>query len=270
MAKLNLQEKTCFEKVPVTVYPNEKDASIVVANRIASVIKTKQAKGEMAVLGLATGSTPVKVYNELIRLHKEEGLSFKNVITFNLDEYYPMNPNTEQSYVLFMNESLLDHIDIDKNNIHIPDGTLAIEDINAFCLDYERMIDELGGIDIQILGIGRTGHIGFNEPGSASDSGTRLVTLNDLTREDASRDFGGKENVPTMAITMGIGTVLKAKEIILMAWGEKKADIIKKAVEGEVSSDVPSTFLQEFNNVSFILDQGAASKLTSRLTFNCV
>jgi glucosamine-6-phosphate deaminase len=173
-----------------------------------------------------------------------------------------MSPDAEQSYVLFMNDSLLDHIDIDKNNIHIPDGTLAIEDIPAFCLDYERMIDELGGIDIQILGIGRTGHIGFNEPGSESNSFTRLVTLNDLTREDASSDFGGKGNVPTMAITMGIGTIFKAKEIILMAWGEKKADIIKKAVEGEISSDVPSTFLQQSNKVKFILDQGAASKLT--------
>lgn len=262
MARLNLQEETRFEKLPVTVYPNQEEGSIAVAHRIATIIREKGKKGEQAILGLATGGTPGKVYNELIRLHKEEGLSFKNVITFNLDEYYPMQPDAEQSYVTSMNNSLFNHIDIDKANIHIPDGTLAIEDIHSFCLDYERKISELGGIDLQILGIGRTGHIGFNEPGSAPNSGTRLVTLDDLTRRDASRDFGGKENVPTKAITMGVGTVFKAKEIILMAWSEKKGDIIKKAVEGEMSSEVPATFLQLSDNVEFILDKEAASKLT--------
>lgn len=262
MARLNLQEETRFEKLPVTVYPDQKEASIAVAHRIGAIIRAKEEKGEQAVLGLATGGTPVKVYQELIRLHKEEGLSFKNVVTFNLDEYYPMQPDAEQSYVTAMNKSLFDHVDIDRNNIHIPDGTLAPEDIHAYCLDYERRITELGGIDLQILGIGRTGHIGFNEPGSAPNSGTRLVTLNDLTRRDASRGFGGKENVPTKAITMGVGTVFKAKEIILMAWTETKAEIIKKAVEGEITSEVPATFLQLSDNVEFILDEGAASKLT--------
>jgi glucosamine-6-phosphate deaminase len=262
MARLNLQEETRFEKLPVTVYPDQDEASIAVAHRIAAIIKEKQRRGEQAVLGLATGGTPGKVYNELIRLHKEEGLSFKNVITFNLDEYYPMQPDAEQSYVTSMNNSLFNHIDIDRDNIYIPDGTLALEDIHAFCLEYEKKITELGGIDLQILGIGRTGHIGFNEPGSAPNSGTRLVTLDDLTRRDASRGFGGKENVPTKAITMGVGTVFKAKEIILMAWTETKAEIIKKAVEGEISSEVPATYLQLSDNVEFILDTGAASKLT--------
>lgn len=262
MARLNLLEETRFEKLPVTVFKNSKEASINVAHRIADIIKAKQSQNLNTVLGLATGATPIAVYAELVRLHKEEGLSFKNVITFNLDEYYPMRPTAAQSYVTFMNEHLFSHIDIDKNNIHIPDGTLAIEDIAAFCLAYERKITEAGGLDMQILGIGRTGHIGFNEPGSAPNSGTRLVTLDDLTRKDAARDFGGKSFVPTKAVTMGIGTIFKAREIVLMAWNGKKAAIIKKAVEGEISSEVPATYLQLSDNVEFILDEDAASLLT--------
>ncbi len=262
MARLNLLEETRFEKLPVKVYPDEHIASKVVAQRIANLIRRKRKEGKNAILGLATGATPVEVYAELIRLHKEEGLSFKNVITFNLDEYYPMHPNAKQSYVAFMDENLFNHIDIEKENIHIPDGTLKKEDIAAYCLEYENKIGKLGGLDLQILGIGRTGHIGFNEPGSAPNSGTRLVTLDDLTRRDASRDFGGKENVPTKAITMGIGTIFKAKEIILMAWSKKKAPIIKKAVEGEISGNVPATYLQTSDNVEFVLDTEAASELT--------
>ncbi|WP_156307878.1 glucosamine-6-phosphate deaminase [Sphingobacterium endophyticum] len=262
MARLNLLEETRFEKVPVTVYPSQDEASVKVAERIAAIIKDKQAKGEKAVLGLATGATPIKVYKELVRLHKEEGLSFNNVVTFNLDEYYPMLPTAEQSYVAFMNKQLFNLVDIPKENINIPDGTLAPEDVQAFCEAYEQKISNYGGLDIQILGIGRTGHIGFNEPGSAPNSGTRLVTLDDLTRRDASRDFGGKENVPTKAITMGVGTIFKAKEIVLMAWNEKKAEIVKKAVEGEISSDIPATYLQMSDHVEFVLDQDAASALT--------
>jgi glucosamine-6-phosphate deaminase len=262
MARLNLLEETRFEKLPVTVYPNADIASRQVARRIVDLIRQKQQKGENAVLGLATGATPVGVYQELVRLHKEENVSFKNVITFNLDEYFPMKPTSSQSYVSFMKENLFDHIDINMDNVYIPDGMLNIEDIPAFCLDYEKKITDLGGLDLQILGIGRTGHIGFNEPGSAPNSGTRLVTLDDLTRRDASRDFGGKQNVPTKAITMGIGTIFKAREIILMAWNRKKASIIKKAVEGEISSDVPATYLQLSEHVEFILDQDAASELT--------
>ncbi|WP_256013577.1 glucosamine-6-phosphate deaminase [Desertivirga xinjiangensis] len=262
MSRLNLLEETRFEKLPVTVYPDEQKASVAVARKIANLIQSKQAKGETTVLGLATGATPVKVYAELIRIHKEEGLSFKSVVTFNLDEYYPMAPTAAQSYVTFMKENLFNHIDIDMNNVHIPDGTLPVEQIADFCLDYEQKISSYGGLDLQVLGIGRTGHIGFNEPGSAPNSGTRLVTLDDLTRRDASRDFGGKQNVPTKAITMGIGTIFKAREIILMAWNKKKAGIIKKAVECEISSDVPATYLQLSDNVEFVLDQDAASELT--------
>src|SRR5580698_5468482 len=262
MARLNLLEETRYEKLPVTVYADQGTASSAVAGRIAALIRSKESKGEKTVLGLATGVTPIGVYAELVRLHQEEGLSFKNVITFNLDEYYPMRPKAAQSYVTFMNENLFSHVDIPKKNVHIPDGTLNQDDIAAFCLDYERQINALGGIDLQILGIGRTGHIGFNEPGSAPNSGTRLVTLDDLTRTDASRDFGGKENVPAKAITMGIGTIFKAREIILMAWSAKKAPIIKKAVEGEISGDVPATYLQLSQHVEFVLDTEAASDLT--------
>ena len=262
MSRLNLLEETRFEKIPVSIFPDENQASISVARRIANLINSNNLIAKTTVLGLATGSTPIKVYKELIRLHKDEGLSFKNVITFNLDEYYPMKSDSAQSYVTFMNENLFNHIDIDKSNIHIPDGTLGENEIVNFCLSYEKKISEYGGIDLQILGIGRTGHIGFNEPGSAPNSGTRLVTLDDLTRRDASRDFGGKENVPTKAITMGVGTIFKAKEIILLAWHKKKASIIKKAVEGEISPNVPATFLQLSDQVEFILDQDAASELT--------
>ncbi|HEY8658833.1 MAG TPA: glucosamine-6-phosphate deaminase [Hanamia sp.] len=262
MKKLNLLEETRFEKLPVTVYSCQQAGSVAIAKRIASLITAKKQKGEYAVLGLATGTTPISVYQELVRMHKEENLSFPKVITFNLDEYYPMQPEARQSYVVFMNEIFFNHIDIDKKNINIPDGSLMQEDAAAYCIEYEKKIEAAGGIDLQILGIGRTGHIGFNEPGSAPNSGTRLVTLDDLTRSDASRDFGGKENVPAKAITMGIGTIFKAREIILMAWSKNKAAIIKKAVEGEISSEVPATYLQLSDNVEFVLDEDAASELT--------
>jgi glucosamine-6-phosphate deaminase len=260
--RLNLLEETRFEKLPVTVYKDQHVASKVVAQRIANLIRQKQKAGTFAILGLATGATPVGVYAELVRMHKEENLSFQNVITFNLDEYFPMQPEAAQSYVSFMGEHLFNHVDIQRENIHIPDGTVSKEQIATFCLEYERKIESLGGLDMQILGIGRTGHIGFNEPGSAPNSGTRLVTLDDLTRRDAARDFGGKANVPTKAITMGIGTIFKAKEIILMAWSKKKASIIKKAVEGEISGEVPATYLQLSQNIEFVLDEDAASDLT--------
>lgn len=262
MARLNLPEATRFEKVPVSIYVDQETASLAVANRIADLIRDRQANDRQAVLGLATGATPIRVYEELVRLHREEGLSFRNVVTFNLDEYYPMQADAAQSYVAFMNAKLFDHVDIDRDNIHIPDGTIPVEDIQEYCRTYEQKIVAHGGIDLQLLGIGRTGHIGFNEPGSDPDSETRLVTLNDVTRSDAARDFGGKENVPTQAITMGIGTIFKARVIILMAWSAKKAEIVKKAVEGEMSAEVPATFLQLSDNVEFVLDQDAATALT--------
>jgi len=255
-------EETKYEKVHNVVFPSDTEGSIAVAHEIADLIRKKQEKGEMAVLGLATGSSPIKVYDELIRMHKEEGLSFKNVITFNLDEYYPMEPTNPNSYHYFMHQYLFNHIDIDPENIHIPDGTVPPEKINEYCLEYEKKIEEAGGLDFQLLGIGRSGHIGFNEPGSHINSRTRLITLAHITRVDAAPTFHGLNNVPRKAITMGISTILKARRIVLLAWSKKKADIIKRTVEGEITSDVPATYLQTHHNTTFVLDEEAASKLT--------
>ncbi|MDM1412147.1 glucosamine-6-phosphate deaminase [Myroides odoratimimus] len=259
---LKTQEIIYSKGNAIKVYTDKDIASAYVAERIAKIIKEKQNTGERAVIGLATGSTPKGVYKELVRLHKDEGLSFRNVSTFNLDEYYPILPIDDQSYVSFMKNNLFNHIDIDSDYVHIPDGTLSIEGIQAYCDLYEQKIVDFGGLDIQLLGIGRTGHIGFNEPGAVSDSRTRLVTLNDITREDAKDDFGGKEKVPTQAITMGVQTITQAKEVILMALSSRKAEIIKKALEGEVSADIPATFLQRLSNVEYILDIEAASLLS--------
>lgn len=251
-----------FEKVPVQIYEKPEEAVKAVAREIAELIRTKAEKGENCVLGLATGSSPIKLYQELVRMHKEEGLSFKHVITFNLDEYLPMPKESVHSYHYFMHYHLFDHIDIDPQNIHIPDGTLKSNEIEAFCKKYEEAINAAGGIDLQILGIGRTGHIGFNEPGSRLNSCTRMVYLNEITRKDASGEFGGIDNVPTRAITMGVGTIMKSRKVILMAWGETKAPIIKAAVEGKMSDNIPATFLQNHNNVQFVIDENAAKELT--------
>jgi len=255
-----------FEKIPTHIFEDAGKASIHIAHEIAKLIKEKATKGENPVLGLATGSTPTQVYDELVRLHKQEGLSFKNVITFNLDEYYPMDPSSIHSYVYFMNEYLFDHIDIKQENIHIPDGTLNRESIFQFCQSYEDKIKEVGGIDIQILGIGRTGHVGFNEPGSSISSQTRLIALDSLTMLDAASSFFGVENVPRRAITMGVGTILAADKLFLMAWGEGKAAIIRQTVEGEITSQIPATFLQSHKNVEFILDNASAAELTRSKT----
>lgn len=231
------------------------------AREIAALIRQRQREKKHCVLGLATGSTPTRVYAELVKMHAD-GLSFRNVITFNLDEYYPMQPGSLQSYVRFMREHLFDHIDIPEKNINIPDGTLRKEKVAAFCKGYEKKIADLGGIDIQILGIGRTGHIGFNEPGSSERSATRMITLDQVTRMDAASDFFGEENVPNKAITMGVGTILKSKRTIMMAWGEGKGPIVQKAVEGPVTDQIPSTFLQRHPDSLVVLDDAASSQLT--------
>lgn len=255
-----------YEKVPTKVFDTAKIASKYAADEIAKLIREKADKGEKAVLGLATGSTPTQMYDELVRMHKEEGLSFENVVTFNLDEYYPMDPDSIHSYVHFMNEYLFDHVNIKKENIHIPDGTLAREDVYDFCQKYEEKIDALGGLDIQILGIGRTGHVGFNEPGSSINSKTRLIALDSLTILDAASGFFGVENVPRRAITMGVGTIMKADRIFLMAWGEGKDKIVQKAIEGDITSQIPATFLQKHPNVEFLLDDAASAELTRTKT----
>lgn len=251
-----------FEKTPVKIFEKVQDGAIYVANEIATLIKQTQAENKPCVLGLATGSTPKKTYAELVRLHKEEGLSFHNVITFNLDEYFPIEPNARQSYFYFMHQHLFNHVDIKKENINIPSGNIKKEDVKQFCVDYEAKIESLGGIQLQILGIGNNGHIGFNEPGSSYYSKTRLVNLENSTRIANAYEFSSMSQVPRLAISMGIQTILKAERIILMAWGDKKAPAVKDSVEGLVDEQVPASLLQNHPNTEFVLDQFAATELT--------
>ena len=266
MLKSDIDKATSFEKrfenIGTVVYENSVIASKSVANEIAGLIREKQAQKQLCILGLATGSSPKSLYAELVRLHKEEGLSFKNVVSFNLDEYYPMEPDSINSYVRFMKELLFNHIDILPENVHIPDGTLSKEAIGDYCSNYETKIEALGGLDLQILGIGGNGHIGFNESGSLQNSKTRLVALDHITRVAASKDFSGLNNTPRTAITLGVKKIMEAKRVILLAWGEGKSNIIKSSVEGPVTNLVPASFLQEHNNTTFVLDKSAASKLT--------
>ena len=255
-------EESRFEKIHNVIFESSYEASTLVAQEIAELIREKEKAKEPCVLGLATGSSPIRVYEELVRMHKEEGLSFSNVITFNLDEYYPMDKTNIQSYYYFMHDHLFDHVDILAENINVPDGKTKSEDLYQYCVDYEMKIKALGGLDFQLLGIGRTGHIGFNEPGSHLNSGTRSITLDHITRIDAAPSFLGIENVPRKAITMGIGTVRSAKRIVLLGWGVNKAAILKKTIEGEITSHVPATYLQGHKNTTFILDREASADLT--------
>lgn len=245
----------------IKVFEDKVIASKEVAKEIANLIKSKNEKNEKTILGLATGSSPIEIYKELVRLHKEEGLSFKNVITFNLDEYYPMEDEDTHSYHYFMDKHLLSHVDIDRNNIHIPSGKVKKEDVENFCSLYEQQIKDAGGIDFQLLGIGRTGHLGFNEPGSERNSKTRLITLHDITKIDAANDFDGYDNVPKYAVTMGIETIMNARRIVLVAWGKGKADIVKEALTTKISTAVPASILRLHKNASIYLDKDSSSKL---------
>ena len=251
-----------FEKIPVKIFSDLKEGSVFAANQIAALIKDKQKKNEKCVIGLATGSTPKTLYAELVRLHKIEGLSFKNVVTFNLDEYYPIDKDAFQSYNRFMKFHLFDHVDIDPSNINIPDGEITKDEVKVHCAEYEKKIDDAGGIDLQILGIGNNGHIGFNEPGSNLNSKTRLVALDNSTRIANSYEFTNISQVPRLAITMGISTIMKAKKIILLAWGQAKAPVIQKAVEGHVTEQIPASQLQLHNDCIFVLDEAASAELT--------
>ena len=232
------------------------------ATHIKEAILAKEKEGRPCVLGLATGMSPLGVYKVLIDMHKRGEVSFKNVVTFNLDEYYPMKKNDLNSYNYYMHYHFFDHIDIPKENIHIPDGELSKDQVTNFCADYEAKIKHYGGIDVQILGIGRVGHIGFNEPPAPLKSKTRIVYLNKVTRLDASRSFGGLQNVPKSAITMGIETIMKARKIFVMAWSESKQLIVQRVLEGEYSMEVPATCLHEHPNTTFVMDLPAGELLT--------
>ena len=251
-----------FEKIPCTIFPDLEKSSLYVAQIIAELIQDKQQKNESCVLGLATGSTPKTLYAELVRMHQKEGLSFKNVITFNLDEYYPIEKEALQSYNNYMHRLLFNHIDIDPKNIHIPNGSLPKEEIKQHCAAYEKEIEEAGGIDLQILGIGNNGHIGFNEPGSSIYSKTRLINLENSTRLANVYEFANISQVPRLAITMGISTILKAKKIVLLAWGPSKAQVVQKAAEANMTEQVPASLLQQHSDCRFVLDQAAAAELT--------
>lgn len=253
---------TALERIPTVVLDDHQAVAVLVAQRIAGVIRARNAEGRPAVLGLATGSTPIGVYRELIRMHRAEGLSFARVVSFNLDEYYPMAPDNIHSYHRFMWENLFSQVDVDPANVHIPDGTVRREKLDAWCAAYEQAIRDAGGIDIQILGIGKTGHIGFNEPGSGEKSRTRVVHLDAVTRRDAAADFFGEEFVPREAITMGVATILDAREIVILATGEHKARIVRRAVEGQVDLEVAATFLQRHPATTFFVDAAAAVELT--------
>ncbi len=251
-----------LEKIRVQIFNTPKEGSLHVARVISDLIREKNSKGAKAVIGLATGSTPKSLYAELVKLHREEGLSFKDVITFNLDQYYPMEPNALNSYHYFMRKYLFEQTDIDPENYFLPNGMIPKEKIKEHCAEYEQKIADAGGIDLQILGIGNNGHIGFNEPGSPVYSKTRLVTLENSTRIANSHEFGNISQVPRMAITMGISTIMKSRSIILMAWGKTKAPVIQKSVEGKPTEEVPASLLQNHDDCTFVVDEFAASELT--------
>ena len=249
------------ESLPVRIFPDRTDACRTLALEVAALVRAINDTGRPAVLGLATGRTPLPFYGELIRLHDRGELSFARVITFNLDEYLGLPGDHPESYRAFMRRELFDHVDIPRENIHIPDGTVAAADIAAHCAAYEEEIHSAGGIDFQLLGIGRTGHIGFNEPGSPRNSRTRKVELDPITRQDAAPSFGGIERVPGHAISMGCGTILEARKIALLAWGKAKAGILREAISGPVTDQVSASFLQDHADATFYLDAEAGSEL---------
>ena len=251
-----------LEKIPVKIFSSSQEGSVYVATQIANLIKEKEAEGKKCVIGLATGSSPKGLYAELVKMHKEEGLSFKNVITFNLDQYYPMEKNALQSYHYFMRKNLFEQTDIDPQNYHLPDGMVAKDKVKEHCYNYEKQIQDAGGLDLQILGIGINGHIGFNEPGSGIYTKTRLTTLDNSTRLANSYEFGNMSEVPRMAVTMGISTILKSKKIILMAWGGGKAPVIQQSVENDDTEEVPASLLQNHDDCTFVIDEAAAAELT--------
>jgi len=248
--------------VAVTVHGSSRAASRAVADDIAGWIRRRDEEGRRVVLGLATGSTPKQVYAELVRLHREEGLSFRNAVVFNLDEYWPMQAGARQSFHRYLGEHLLDHVDVPREQTHLVRGDVPLERIPDWCRAYEERIRDAGGIDLQLLGVGRSGHVAFNEPGSGRRTRTRLITLDRSTRLDAASEFFGEWNVPRSAITMGVGTLLEARRIVLLAFGEHKAEVVRRALEEPTSEELAASFLREHPNAAFVLDRAAASALT--------
>lgn len=248
--------------VRLHIHPDKATAVRAVAADIAQLIQTRSAAGKRTVLGLATGSTPIPLYAELVRLHREQGLSFRKVTTFNLDEYSGLGPDHDQSYRWFMQQQLFNHVDITASETHVPDG--LAKDVSRAAAAYEQAIQAAGGIDLQVLGIGRTGHIGFNEPPAGPTTRTRQVHLDALTRRDNAVFFGDLEKVPHHAVTMGVGTILDCRRVVLLAWGEGKADIIRRSLEDQPSEDCPASWLQDHPACDVVLDTPAAAKLTSR------
>jgi len=249
------------ESLPVRIFPDRTAASRTLAEEVAALVRSINDSGRPAVLGLATGRTPLPFYAELTRLHREGKLSFARVVTFNLDEYLGLPGNHPESYRAFMQKELFGHVDIPVENIHIPDGMVGPAELEAHCAAYEEAIRAAGGIDFQLLGIGRTGHIGFNEPGSPRESRTRRVELDPITRQDAAPAFGGLEHVPEYAISMGCGTILEARRIALLAWGSAKAGIVREALTGPVTDQVSASFLQDHADATFYLDSEAGAEL---------
>jgi glucosamine-6-phosphate deaminase len=239
----------------IIIMRNYDEMSKKAARIIAEQIRGKPS----SVLGLPAGSTPLGAYKELIRMHKEENLDFSKVTTFNLDEYYGLGPENPQSYHYFMLNSFFNHVNIDREKIHIPDG--LAKNIEAYCREYEEEIEKAGGIDLQLLGIGRNGHIGFNEPGSSLASRTRLTALSEETVKDNARFFQREEEVPRLVITMGCGTIMEARKLLLLASGSDKADAIAATIEGAVTSQVPASILQMHPDATLIIDEEAAWKL---------
>lgn len=252
----------------VQIFRSPVEGSRFVANEIAKLITHRQQKNELLVLGLPTGNTPQQLYKELVRIHKVRNISFRNVVTFNIDEYHPLPAESDKSFRRFMDEHFFNHVDIPKNQQFIPKSDIPDSEVDQHCFNYEMDIERYGGIDIQILGIGRNGHIGFNEPGSSSESSTRLVELEQMSRVDIASQFGSIDSTPKKAITMGIGTLLKAKQIYLLAWGNGKASILKSALMQKPSVTVPASYLQNHRDTKIILDMSAAKNLSSRKSLN--
>lgn len=255
-------EITRFEKVPTDIFPTIEEGAVDIANQLEADIKKREQEGRKFVMGVGSGSSLTPIFQELIRRHEAGRLSFRNVVVFNAYEYFPLNAENVNRSINQLKERFLNHVDIEAENIFTPDGTLAQDDVQEHCRQYEQHIKEQGGLDVILLGIGRMGNIATNEPGSSLTSTSRLILIDETAREEMKMSFGSQETVPPCSITMGVSTILSARRIFLTAWGEEKADIIKKTVEGKVSDTVPASFLQTHNDAHVVIDLSAAAKLT--------